>query len=205
MLGATLVWTATRRSEAVMSEDNSPDTTAEEFEALRPRLFGVAYRMTGSVVDAEDACQEAWLRWSGGRPIRRHHTGGVSGAYGHEPRHRSAPLRATPEGAVRRSVPSRAARQRRPGRSGGGGRALRLAHAGVPRDARRAHADRARRPAAPRRVRLRVRRGRGRGRPFAATCAGNWRAARARSSTTTAPNPDDPTSSTSNAWSSSSS
>jgi RNA polymerase sigma-70 factor (ECF subfamily) len=36
---------------------------AEEFEALRPRLFGIAYRMTGSVGDAEDACQDAWLRW----------------------------------------------------------------------------------------------------------------------------------------------
>jgi RNA polymerase sigma-70 factor, ECF subfamily len=36
---------------------------AEEFEALRPRLFGIAYRMTGSVSDAEDACQDAWLRW----------------------------------------------------------------------------------------------------------------------------------------------
>ena len=46
-----------------MSEDSSLDTSAEEFEALRPRLFGVAYRMTGSVVDAEDVCQEAWLRW----------------------------------------------------------------------------------------------------------------------------------------------
>jgi RNA polymerase sigma-70 factor, ECF subfamily len=37
----------------------------EEFEALRPRLFGIAYRMTGSVSDAEDACQDAWLRWQG--------------------------------------------------------------------------------------------------------------------------------------------
>ena len=35
----------------------------EEFEALRRRLFGIAYRMTGSVGDAEDACQDAWLRW----------------------------------------------------------------------------------------------------------------------------------------------
>ena len=35
----------------------------EEFEALRGRLFGIAYRMTGSVGDAEDACQDAWLRW----------------------------------------------------------------------------------------------------------------------------------------------
>ena len=36
---------------------------AAEFEELRPRLFGIAYRMTGSVGDAEDACQDAWLRW----------------------------------------------------------------------------------------------------------------------------------------------
>ena len=36
-----------------------------EFEALRPRLFGIAYRMTGSVADAEDVCQDAWLRWQG--------------------------------------------------------------------------------------------------------------------------------------------
>jgi RNA polymerase sigma-70 factor (ECF subfamily) len=39
------------------------DTRTEEFEALRARLFGIAYRMTGSVGDAEDACQDAWLRW----------------------------------------------------------------------------------------------------------------------------------------------
>jgi RNA polymerase sigma-70 factor (ECF subfamily) len=42
---------------------NASDAKAEEFEALRPRLFGIAYRMTGSVSDAEDACQDAWLRW----------------------------------------------------------------------------------------------------------------------------------------------
>jgi len=35
----------------------------EEYVAARPRLFDVAYRMTGSVADAEDLCQEAWLRW----------------------------------------------------------------------------------------------------------------------------------------------
>ncbi len=35
----------------------------ETFEEMRPRLFGIAYRMTGSVADAEDACQDAWLRW----------------------------------------------------------------------------------------------------------------------------------------------
>jgi RNA polymerase sigma-70 factor (ECF subfamily) len=33
------------------------------FDGLRSRLFGIGYRMTGSVADAEDLCQEAWLRW----------------------------------------------------------------------------------------------------------------------------------------------
>ncbi|MCZ7417832.1 RNA polymerase sigma factor SigJ [Streptomyces sp. WMMC897] len=33
------------------------------FEQERSRLWGVAYRITGSVADADDAVQEAWLRW----------------------------------------------------------------------------------------------------------------------------------------------
>jgi RNA polymerase sigma-70 factor, ECF subfamily len=33
------------------------------FEALRPHLMGVAYRLLGSSADAEDAVQDAWLRW----------------------------------------------------------------------------------------------------------------------------------------------
>jgi len=36
----------------------------EVFETLRPRLLGVAYRILGSVADAEDVLQEAWMRWS---------------------------------------------------------------------------------------------------------------------------------------------
>jgi RNA polymerase sigma-70 factor (ECF subfamily) len=41
-------------------------TSAQEvaqFEALRPHLMAVAYRLTGTVADAEDIVQEAWLRW----------------------------------------------------------------------------------------------------------------------------------------------
>lgn len=39
--------------------------TGDVFESVRPRLFGIAYRMLASVPDAEDVLQEAWLRWSG--------------------------------------------------------------------------------------------------------------------------------------------
>ncbi|MCX4688228.1 RNA polymerase sigma-70 factor [Kitasatospora purpeofusca] len=35
----------------------------EEFEELRPLLFSIAYRILGSVGEAEDAVQEAWLRF----------------------------------------------------------------------------------------------------------------------------------------------
>ena len=37
--------------------------TAEEFEELRPLLFSIAYRILGSVSEAEDAVQETWLRY----------------------------------------------------------------------------------------------------------------------------------------------
>jgi RNA polymerase sigma-70 factor (ECF subfamily) len=39
------------------------DDAAVTFDALRPRLMRVAYRMLGSVADAEDTVQDAWLRW----------------------------------------------------------------------------------------------------------------------------------------------
>ena len=38
---------------------------AEAFVALRPRLRALAYRFLGSVADAEDVVQAAWLRWEG--------------------------------------------------------------------------------------------------------------------------------------------
>jgi RNA polymerase sigma-70 factor (ECF subfamily) len=38
-------------------------TRAEEFQELRPLLFAIAYRILGSVAEAEDAVQETWLRY----------------------------------------------------------------------------------------------------------------------------------------------
>lgn len=37
---------------------------AARFEAERPRLTGLAYRLLGSLSDAEDVVQEAWFRWA---------------------------------------------------------------------------------------------------------------------------------------------
>ena len=37
-------------------------TKSDEFEELRPMLFAIAYRVLGSVTEAEDAVQESWLR-----------------------------------------------------------------------------------------------------------------------------------------------
>jgi RNA polymerase sigma-70 factor, ECF subfamily len=45
-----------------MSDSSQPDAAAV-FDPLRPRLTRIAYRMLGSVADAEDVVQDAFLRW----------------------------------------------------------------------------------------------------------------------------------------------
>ena len=48
----------------VVSDDRTgPDPGEVLFEHERPRLVGLAYRITGSAATAEDLVQDAWLRW----------------------------------------------------------------------------------------------------------------------------------------------
>ena len=44
------------------------DAATEVFETQRPRLTRLAYRMLGSLAEAEDVVQDAWLRWGGTDP-----------------------------------------------------------------------------------------------------------------------------------------
>ncbi len=46
------------QSRVMRAED-----AAASFDPLRPRLIRMAYRMLGSVADAEDVVQDAFLRW----------------------------------------------------------------------------------------------------------------------------------------------
>ena len=45
-------------------ESMRESTSVEAFEAHRPLLVSITYRMLGSLAEAEDVVQEAWLRWS---------------------------------------------------------------------------------------------------------------------------------------------
>jgi RNA polymerase sigma-70 factor (ECF subfamily) len=55
---------------------SEPDWLLAQFEASRPRLRAVAYRMLGSRTEAEDAVQEAWLRLNRSDPAAVGNLGG---------------------------------------------------------------------------------------------------------------------------------
>jgi RNA polymerase sigma-70 factor (TIGR02957 family) len=65
-----------RPSLVVVTSSTAPSTAPDDnagaalrdddlarFLDVRPQLFGIAYRMLGSVADAEDIVQDAWIRW----------------------------------------------------------------------------------------------------------------------------------------------
>src|ERR1700761_4953019 len=45
------------------AEVGADDAGLSAFMSVRPRLFGIAYRMLGSAAEAEDIVQDVWLRW----------------------------------------------------------------------------------------------------------------------------------------------
>ncbi|TCO59775.1 RNA polymerase sigma-70 factor (ECF subfamily) [Actinocrispum wychmicini] len=47
-----------------MKADVGTDVSTTVFEQYRELMFGISYRMLGSVADAEDTIQETWLRWN---------------------------------------------------------------------------------------------------------------------------------------------
>jgi hypothetical protein len=54
-----------------MKESNSsPESMLTAFDRHRPLLFSIAFRMLGSVADAEDVVQEAYLRWQRASDVR---------------------------------------------------------------------------------------------------------------------------------------
>ena len=43
--------------------DDVSDADAASFQTVRPRLFGIAYRVLGSATEADDVVQDTWIRW----------------------------------------------------------------------------------------------------------------------------------------------
>ena len=55
--------TSTRSPQVIAEDRLATDDGLSAFESARLRLFGIAYRMLGSVAEAEDVVQDAWTRW----------------------------------------------------------------------------------------------------------------------------------------------
>lgn len=58
MSAAAAMTTDDRRGEV-------SEVDAASFQTVRPRLFGIAYRMLASTAEADDVVQETWIRWQG--------------------------------------------------------------------------------------------------------------------------------------------
>ena len=130
--------------------------TVDAFVAARPRLLGIAYRMLGSRVEAEDVVGDVAERWA------RADQAVIAAPEGWLVTVTDAPRAGRPAGrpaASRRLPGTVAARADRHGRRPGDRcRAAGVADDGLPRAARAADADRARRVRPPRRARTPLRR-----------------------------------------------
>ena len=81
-----------------------------DYTEYRPLMFSIAYRMTGSVSDAEDIVQEAFLR---ARKDAGRITQGIPGHDHHPAGHRSPALGPRPPRVLRRDLAPRAAHRER--------------------------------------------------------------------------------------------
>ena len=129
-----------------------PSVTTETYETLRPLAFSIAYRMLGSVAEAEDVVQEGLLRLHRARGRRAPE--GVRGHGRDAAVDRRAALGPRAPGDLRGPVAARADRHRLATRR-------RVGHDGAADHAREPDAGRARGVPAARRLRLRLRRDRG--------------------------------------------
>ena len=147
-----------------MTTPPEDQTAAADFTEFRPLMFSIAYRMTGSVSDAEDIVQEAFLRLTRVLQRRRQHrlAQGLPGHYHHPAGHQPPAVRAGAAGILRRRLAARTApvghfwgfqgrtRSRRARRD------VRFAVHGLPRPDGKLDADRTCRVPAARGVRLRL-------------------------------------------------
>jgi RNA polymerase sigma factor (sigma-70 family) len=47
----------------MIARSTVPEADAASFQSVRPRLFGIAYRVLGRASEAEDVVQDTWIRW----------------------------------------------------------------------------------------------------------------------------------------------
>lgn len=64
-----------RVSDLDVESESGPSPTgaveeAADFQSVRSRLFGIAYRILGRITDAEDVVQDVWIRWNGADQAR---------------------------------------------------------------------------------------------------------------------------------------
>src|SRR5215470_2028218 len=67
-LGGTMASAGELLTRAISPRPINPASDAHNeglsvFVSVRPRLYGIAYRMLGSAAEAEDIVQDVWLRW----------------------------------------------------------------------------------------------------------------------------------------------